>query len=162
MSVRTGTVMNTLADAVVAALNRINATLDAGQWLTTPSVRRGLSINVLAPNVPRPALLVSAGDGAWEDATDVGGWGLHRKRVDIKVYCLSEGGPGDGDAETALCNLVSDAEKALTDDETLGGLSKIELPRMSYAGDVVAMNATGLAVGVITYTAVIEWVHGAP
>jgi hypothetical protein len=142
-----------LADALVAALKRIDNVLDAGQWLTKPvTVDRGLVLNL--GNVERPALIVNV--DSWTDEPI--GMSRHRKTVTVNIYLITT---GDELAEKLLGDLCSDVEKAITDDEMLGGLLK-EVPAMSYRGEAEAMQRSGLGLGVVTFNALVEWEHSAP
>jgi len=150
---RNPALVNQLADQLLAALRRIDSTLDAGNWLTSPrSFGRGFYVGDLGALLPALQVRVRQ----LTDAPLTGS--IHRGSLALQVFCLTT---GDSRGEVEMQDLVSDVFKAVTDDEDLGGLAITAYPEQ-YQYNGPASESAGLTVGIVDVAVEYEWSHGQP
>jgi hypothetical protein len=149
-------VPNTVAEAVIKALSRIDSTLDSGEWLTRPTVKRGLGGNISTVQVP--ALLVSTtGDTEWKQETS---GSVYREQLTVDIFGVVE---GNESAEPALSNLLIDVKKALSqEDWSLGGVLYVPPVLWTARQENQLTREYGRAVLRVSFIAYVEWARGAP
>ena len=151
---RLAALSNRIADAVMTALQTINAGSDANTWLTTPkTVRRGLLANVVTlPN--DPSLCVEVGN--WRSVPKAGG-GPHRLNITINVHMKVS---GLDLAEQQLNSLAGDVAYALAQAESFAGLPIVQTGEITYEPQTDLMLRNGLAIATLAADFEFEYDHG--